>query len=100
MESEFDENTRFRLSFKWSLTQRRAKRIVGPPICLLGVLSPFLDPRLLPVLQERNHIGHLPKPIRDASSHRRRAPESLVDTDEVALHEVQRDRRNMMVDAF
>jgi hypothetical protein len=50
------------------------------------------------IAQEGHDIGDFPHPVRYTSGHRRRNTDRLMDADEIKVHEVQRDRRDVVLE--
>jgi hypothetical protein len=50
-----------------------------------------------PFAHDPHYILKRPEPVSDASFHRGRYPEQLMDADEIIVHEVDRKRVNMIL---
>jgi hypothetical protein len=60
----------------------------------------FCQQPRFPIFQQPNDIADFPETIRNASGHRRRDFERLVDAEEIVVHKVKRDRRDVVHDLF
>src|SRR5580700_11350053 len=85
------EKARIRIAIACRMTFPKKMRMIGGKVSRPSFATDLQRPRHFPILNDTHHVRQRPKLRRDPGRHCRRYPQALVDTDEVVMHEVDRD---------